>query len=1442
MDIISSGEIQLAAEVAQLRARNAELEATLASLQQTNASHVLQALRANEERFRRIFHANPAPNLITRARDRVIIGANPAFEHMSGYTRDQLLGQTTESLGLWPEASLMLETRKQLERDGRIDDYSMRARIHTGALVDLLLSIIPIELDNEPCYLSIMLDITERLRIEQVLRERELNYRMMFDNMAQGALYIRSDGMLTEINDTALDMLGLTRDEVMRGITAKSGWQVTNEDGSNLSPGQHPSQIALQTGMPVRNVVLSILNLRLNDTVWLNVNAIPQFKPGQPHPYQVFVTLHDVTQSKRTEQAMKRSADQLALLHTIDRAILQSQSAAVIAETALTWLRQFINCQRAHVLLFDQEALTGTMVATSSDDGPAQADTPIRLALFQYPPSFRQGEPWLIDAQNLEPMFANLPQAANMHASLMLPLIVGGNLLGSLNLLAARPGFFTREHITITREVGDTLAIAIHSAQLFEREQHARRVAELLHRASDVLARSLTLDDVLETLLDMLQQLIPYDTANVMLLEGEHILYVRHLRGYERWTNVVMSQAVSHDITETPALAELIATRRSLLISDTYQYPGWRRVPGGEHVACWLGVPLLASNEVVGIYSIDRHQANTLTKDDMRLAETLAATAGTAIARVQLFTRLQQELAERTRAEQALVEERALLEQRVAERTNELRLSLDRIQALYVVTNAVIATDQLGNALQMAVDRVGSVINADRIMLLIFDWDTRQIKHCIYGGRSSPLALIDIPFDEYMSGLTGWAIREHKPAISPKDIRDPRESQESQRHRIETKCGSIVVVPLYTLNDTFGTLTAINQQDEPDFTPTDVELMEAVASQISMAYARNKLTDSLRRANHELQAEIATSTQLATQIHKQAAQATALATFSRILSEAGLQQSTLLKTIAHQIAVLIGDSCIITQLSDDGAWRETVAVEHRDPERSALMWAVRPLQPIPTSVGTVGQVIRTGQALLLPTLTQAQVHEHTRPAQLGYMDRYIITSMLIVPMQMRGQTIGAIMVMRDQQNQPYTEEDQRILLDMAERAGLVIEKARLFVVAEQARLEAERATRLKDDFLASMSHELRTPLTSVLGRTELLSEEIYGPVTPRQRDALRSIDESGRHLLELINDILDLSKIGAGKLKPEWADVLVPEICSACLRMVAQTAHAKQVRVTHTIDNAITTLRADPRRLKQILVNLLSNAVKFTPNGGQVGLDVIGNPEQQTVTFTVWDTGIGIVQEDIPRLFQPFTQIDSRLSRQYEGTGLGLALVLRLAEAHDGNVSVESTFGQGSRFSVTLPWIKWIKQDSQEILVPEQTTNPAEAITVATKMPSQAKPVILLAEDQQENILMFLDYLPVYGYQVIIARDGYEAIAQAQANNPALILMDIQMAGMDGIQTIQHIRTLPRLQDTPIIALTALAMPGDRERCLAAGANDYLTKPISLRVLLAAIVTQLKPQ
>jgi len=385
----------------------------------------------------------------------------------------------------------------------------------------------------------------------------------------------------------------------------------------------------------------------------------------------------------------------------------------------------------------------------------------------------------------------------------------------------------------------------------------------------------------------------------------------------------------------------------------------------------------------------------------------------------------------------------------------------------------------------------------------------------------------------------------------------------------------------------------------------------------------------------------------------------------------------------------------------------------------------------------------------------------------------------------------------------------------------------------QTNIELEHANRIKDEFLANMSHELRTPLNGIMGMSEMLLEQRRDSLTPHQQSSLEVIESSGQHLLELINDILDLSKIEAGKFDIYQQPIDVDEICRSSLAFVKSLALQKSINLVYEEDKTISKIYVDPRRIKQILVNLLTNAVKFTPDHGQVTLQVRADVDQDLVQFSVIDTGIGITQDDLKRLFRPFTQIDSSLNRQQEGTGLGLALIQKLTDLHGGSVQVESQVGVGSNFTINLPWGRHIMEELEGI----EASNAAlvENRSIKRSGESLERRTVLLAEDNLPNILTIGEYLEDHNYEVLVAHDGQEAIDIAEKDNPDIILMDIQMPVMDGLEAIRRISTNPKFASVPIIALTALAMPGDRELCLEAGANEYMSKPVSLKKLVKTI-------
>ncbi|MCC7234284.1 MAG: response regulator [Bryobacterales bacterium] len=382
---------------------------------------------------------------------------------------------------------------------------------------------------------------------------------------------------------------------------------------------------------------------------------------------------------------------------------------------------------------------------------------------------------------------------------------------------------------------------------------------------------------------------------------------------------------------------------------------------------------------------------------------------------------------------------------------------------------------------------------------------------------------------------------------------------------------------------------------------------------------------------------------------------------------------------------------------------------------------------------------------------------------------------------------------------------------------------------EETMQKALAASRAKSEFLANISHELRTPMNGVIGMIEILLEE--NPA-PRQREYLETAHGCANTLLSLLNDILDLSKIEAGRMLLEKIPVDIAAVAGDCVRSLSGQAKAKEIDLKLELAPDLPSrVVGDPLRLRQVLYNLLSNAVKFTERGSvqlKVYLRKASVPGQATIAYEVIDTGVGIPADKLAAIFEEFTQVDGSISRKYGGTGLGLAITQRLVALHGGRLTVQSELGVGSCFRVELPGV--------ECAPHHQAGSPVhDTGAAATSLGGIPKLRVLLAEDNLVNQKVVTAVLRKRGYLVDVAANGREALTRLEGRPYDLVLMDVQMPELDGIEAARAIRSNDRWRNLPIVAMTAHAMTGDRERCLEAGMNDYLSKPVAPAHLIETV-------
>jgi PAS domain S-box-containing protein len=530
-----------------------------------------------------------------------------------------------------------------------------------------------------------------------------------------------------------------------------------------------------------------------------------------------------------------------------------------------------------------------------------------------------------------------------------------------------------------------------------------------------------------------------------------------------------------------------------------------------------------------------------------------------------------------------------------------------------------------------------------------------------------------------------------------------------------------------------------------------------------------------------------------------------LAEASRVLGSS-LDYETTLEGLAGLAVSEMADYCLVDLVDDDGRVRR-VAAAHRDPALRPLVERLRAFPPGPQSAG-VPRVLRTGRPEAVVDVTDESLPALARDAEHERLLRELgLKSFLTVPLVARERTIGALTFASTRARRGYTAENVAYAQEVASRAALAIENARLYG-------RAQEVNRAKDEFLATLSHELRTPLTPILGWTHMIRSGRLGAAESDQ--GIRVIEKNSQSLSRLINDLLDMSSILSGKMRIERAPVDLSSAVREAAETVRPQADARRVALevqTGGLDPAV--VSGDRTRLIQVFWNLMHNAVKFSPEGGRVGVRV--RAAEGSARVEVEDEGAGIASEFLPHVFERFRQADMGTTRTHGGLGLGLALVKSFVEAHGGAVSVESAGeGRGSRFTVTLP--------SAEAEGARRQTGDLEA-GAGEPCPGEVCHVLVI-EDAPDTLEMLKIAFEARGYTAAACATPEDALRVAESGRFDIIVSDIGLPRIDGYELIARLRRLPHLSGVPALALTGYAAQRDAEAALAAGFDAHVAKPV----------------
>jgi GAF domain-containing protein/CheY-like chemotaxis protein len=942
---------------------------------------------------------------------------------------------------------------------------------------------------------------------------------------------------------------------------------------------------------------------------------------------------------------------------------------------------------------------------------------------------------------------------------LSVPMLKDNELVGAIAIYRTQVRPFTEKQIALVTNFASQAIIAIENTRLLSELRESLQQQTATADVLKVISRStFDLQPVLDTLVESATHLCSADHAWLFRREGEMYRFAasygfavdEHARINEFFKKHEI-RADRGSVTGRTALEGRVIHVPDVLADPDYTWSEAQKLSGYRAA---LGAPLLREGNVVGVIFLARVVPQPFTDKQIELVNTFADQAVIAIENTRLL--------------------------------NELRESLQQQTA---TANVLDVISRSAFDLQRVFDTVAEsavkLCGAERGFICRFDAQALPLVATFNASTKLREFLEQNPLRLDRSSASGRATLERRTIHIP-DVRVDPEYSYGAVHLDEYR--TVLSVPIVKGEDLLGVILIYRLEVSP-FTDKQIALVETFADQAAIAIENARLFDEVQ----------ARTTELARSVEE----LRALGAVSQTVNST-LDLQRVLDTIVAKATQISGTEAGAIYVLDEQQREFQLSATFGMSEE--LINAVRNMHAeISDAVGLLTETHEPSQHADLRHLPATPVNNIV--LQAGYRAR------LVVPLIRSGEVIGALIVRRKAPGE-FAASTIDLLRTFAAQSAVAIQNARLFGELREKSQELQVASQHKSQFLANMSHELRTPLNAIIGVSEMLLEDARDLKREDEFEPLERVLRAARHLLALINDILDLSKIEAGRMELHLESFPLAPLIQDVMNTIEPLAKKNSNRIVVDTEQEIGTIYADQIRFRQALLNLASNANKFTENGS---VTIAARPQHQDgqdwITVAVTDTGIGMTAEQMGRLFQEFSQADSSTTRKYGGTGLGLAISRHFCRMMGGHITVQSEPGSGSTFTIRLP----------RVVQAERVTRKGSPLAAPSGRSATEGPLVLVVDDDATVRELVARHLERAGFSVVMANGGQEALRLARELKPAAMTLDIMMPDIDGWTVLAAVKGDPALAAIPVVLMTIVE---EKNRGFALGAADYLVKPV----------------